>query len=83
MGGFFTTEPPGKPHQEKKDYFIYEKFYTNIMVTTKHKSRRETQKIKKGTLRKTSEKNHQFKIADRNTRRKKTVERLSNQKTKL
>ena len=56
-GGFFTAEPPGKPHQEKKDYFIYEKFYTNITVTTNHKSRRERQKIKKRTLRKPSNQN--------------------------
>ena len=23
---------------EKKDYFIYDTFYTNLMITTKHKS---------------------------------------------
>ena len=79
-GGFFTAEPSGKPHQEKKDYFIYEKFYTNITVTTKHKSRRERQKIKKRTLRKPSNQNSRQKHKEK---KKKTAERLSNQKTKL
>ena len=34
-------------YQQKKDYFIYEMFYTNFMVTTKHKSRTEAWNIKK------------------------------------
>ena len=34
-------------YQQKKDYFVYEIFYTNLMVTMKHKSRAETQNIKK------------------------------------
>ena len=31
----------------KKDYFIYDMFYTNFMVATKHKSRAEIWNIKK------------------------------------
>ena len=34
-------------YQRKKDYFIYDMLYTNIMVSTKHRSRAETQSIKK------------------------------------
>ena len=41
-------------YQQTMDYFIYEMFYKNLMVTTKHKSRAETTNIKKRKLRKTS-----------------------------
>ena len=30
-----------KEKNKENDYFIYEMFYTNLMVTTKHKSRTE------------------------------------------
>ena len=30
-----------KTISSENDYFIYEMFYTNLMVTTKHKSREE------------------------------------------
>ena len=35
-------------YQQKKDYFIYEMFYVNLMVITKHKDREETQTLKRG-----------------------------------
>lgn len=34
-------------NQKKKGYSIYEIFYKNLMVTTKQKSKAETQNIKK------------------------------------
>ena len=56
---------------EKKDYFIYEMFYTNLMVTTRHKSRAETQNIKREETEKNIIESHQNKMTDRNTRKKK------------
>ena len=55
-------------YQQKKDYFIYEIFHTNLIVTIKQKSRAETQNIKKGTEKNIIE-NHQNKMADGSTRR--------------
>ena len=57
-------------YYQQKDYFTYETFYTNLMVTTKQKSRAETQNIKKEKLRKQIVENHQTKIEDRNTKEK-------------
>ena len=34
-------------YQQKKEKFIYEMFYTNLIITTKHKHRAETENIKK------------------------------------
>ena len=42
-------------YQQKKNYFIHEMFYTNLMATTKQKSKEGKQIIKR-KLRKTSEK---------------------------
>lgn len=36
-----------KRHSEKKYYFMYDTFYTNLMVTTKDKFGAEAQNIKK------------------------------------
>lgn len=58
-------------NQEKKDYYIYERFYTNLMVTIKQKSRTETQNIKKEELEGEMIENHQTIIADRITKGKK------------
>ena len=35
---------------EKKDYLIYETCYTNLMITTKHKSKERQKKKKMKTL---------------------------------
>lgn len=40
---------------EEKYYFIYETFYTNLIVTTKKKSRAEIQNIKKEEIEKNIE----------------------------
>ena len=36
-----------KCYRKKNNYFIYETFYTNLIVTTKQKPRAEIQNIKK------------------------------------
>ena len=53
---------------EKMDYFIYEIFYMNLMVTTKQKIRAEPQFIKEE---KTTTENDQNEMAIRNTKEKK------------
>ena len=52
---------------QKMDYFIYETFYTNLMVTTKRTIRRETQMINKEKTKKTILENHQIGWAVRST----------------
>lgn len=52
----------------ENDYFIYEMFYTNLMVTTKHKSKRRGMKHKR-KLRK-SYKTIKLKKSQKNTRKK-------------
>ena len=41
-GGLVEANKDNMLLEEKKDYFIYEKFYINLMVTIKQKSRAET-----------------------------------------
>ena len=49
-------------YYKKKNYFIYEAFYTNLMLSTKQKSRSETQNThtQKKTQTKTFQKKHQL-----------------------
>ena len=55
----------------------------NLIVTTKHKSRAETQnKKKKEKKQKNVIEKHQTKIADRNMRKKETLKVYSNLETK-
>ena len=72
-GGFLTTAPSGKP---------YDMFYTNPMVTTKNKSRAKTQNIKKEESEENIIKNHQSKMADRNTRKKRNNEDIEQPENK-
>lgn len=58
-------------------------FYTNHMVTTKQKSREETQSIKKEETEKKNHRNHQTKMWDRNTREKKLEIWNKQQKNKM
>ena len=55
----------------------------NLIVTTKHKSRAETQNKKKNKkIKKNVIENHQTEIADRNMRKKETLKVYSNLETK-
>ena len=60
-------------YQQKKDYFIYETFDTNLMVTTKKKKNLEQkhETLKKEETKKNIIENCQNKMGDRNTRKKK------------
>ena len=74
-------------YQQKKDYFVYEIFYINLMVTMKHKSRAETQNIKKRKQKNLiKKKNFQTKMINRNrnTNRKKNgdVDKSENKRQK-
>ena len=50
-----------RKYQQKKDYCIYETFYTNLMVTTKQKFRAEEPSIKKEETEKNIIGNHKVK----------------------
>lgn len=63
---------------EKKDYFTYEMFCVNLVVTAKQKSRGETWNEKTEQI--TTE-THQLPKVDRN-RRKKTIKIQSKEKAK-
>ena len=62
-------------YQQKKDYFIYEVFYINLMVTTTHKSRAETWKTKVRKQKNIIE-NQQIKVANKNTSNTKKKKRM-------
>ena len=66
-----------KCYQKKNNYFIYETFYTNLIVTTKQKPRAEIQNIKK------EKENPTTKIADGNTRENKHRRHRAIRKQKL
>ena len=68
-------------YQQKKDYFTYEMFYTNLMMKRKYKSREETRNINK-KLRKTSEKTTKQKWQTE-TQGKRNNGDLDKQKTKI
>ena len=73
-------------YQQKNDYFIHEIFYTKLMITMKHKSRAETQNIKKRKQKNLIKKNKPTKLIHRNTntnRKKKwRYRQIRKQKTK-
>ena len=55
-------------YQQKNDYFIHEIFYTKLMITMKHKSRAETQNIKKRKQKKKMEIQTNQKTKDKKTK---------------
>ena len=62
------------------DYFIYEVFFVILMVTTKLKSRIQSQNIKRGESEDITIEKHQFTQVDRNRGKKGTIEIQNNQK---
>lgn len=58
-------------YQKKKNYFICETLYTTFIITTKQKSRAETQNIKKEETKKNITENHQAKIVEGNIKENK------------
>ena len=72
-------------YQQKKDYLIYEIFYTNLMVTTKQKIRAESQNIKKEETEKHITENHQteWQTETRGKRNNGNVEQPENKRAVL
>ena len=66
--------------QQKKDYLVYETFYTDFMITTKQKSRAESQDIIKRKQRNTSQKNAKVRSRQK-CKGKETMDICNNQKT--
>ena len=67
----------------EKGLFYLRDVYTNLMKTTEHKSRAEALNIKKKETEKNIIENHQTKLANRNTRKKKQWRYRTTRKQKM